>query len=265
MGTTFSPALTDRGSSSRGLSNALWQGLSTDLAGTRPGTSFFKLYDFQEDVDTTDIWAVTQAGSAGTMTQDATVGNIGVAKIDSGDNDAGDGATVRGGPWLTPAAGSTVYWEARVKVTANTTGPQLFMGLCDATTAVITGAGTAVVNTTNVTDAVAVTTVTGDDGGNALITYMDETGESAVEGSSTLHTLVADTYVKIGARVNGTDTVGFYVDGVLTQTHDAATSSSAGTIPTVPMQLALVCQSDGTTQPVLHVDWVAVGVADFAI
>lgn len=204
-------------------------------------------------------FTVTQAGSAGTFNTNIALDG-GVAICDAGHTDAGDGANVQlgSGPGcFTPEATSRIAFEARIQSTANsTTGAQFFLGLCDAATAIITGGATAVVNTTNVVDAVAFTTVKSNDGGNAVYTYMDETGESATVSSSAIHTFVDAAWVKLGFVIIGLSTVKWFVNGVEQTAFEHLSSTSS--IPSVGMTPSLVVQSDGTVQPIYYIDWLRV-------
>ncbi len=82
---------------------------------------------------------------------------------------------------------------------------------------------------------------------NILLFHSESAGTRS--NTTTPETLVDDTYVKLGFRVEGTDRVRIFVNGV--EFSEKITSN----IPTVAMVPSLVCQSGGTTDPIVHIDW----------
>jgi hypothetical protein len=72
----------------------------------------------------------------------------------------------------------------------------------------------------------------------------------ALTTASSIHTFVDDAWVKLGFKVTGTTKVEFFVNGVLVGTITA-------NIPTTELRPSLVCQSGGTTDPIVHIDWLA--------
>ena len=65
------------------------------------------------------------------------------------------------------------------------------------------------------------------------------------------NTIEEDTYVRLGFKVNGVTNVTHYVDGVA-----ISTSILTANIPIVTLCPSFVCQSGGTNDPIMHLDWV---------
>jgi hypothetical protein len=61
----------------------------------------------------------------------------------------------------------------------------------------------------------------------------------------------ATAWVKFGFYVNGVTSVKFFVNGL----HIAAEDIATANIPIVEMVATLVCQSNGTVDPIVHLDW----------
>ena len=70
-------------------------------------------------------------------------------------------------------------------------------------------------------------------------------------------TIADGTYVKVGFVVDGLSSVTPYVDGVARPKITSVSTASTASIPIVELTPSLSCHSSGTTQPVMHVDWVA--------
>ncbi len=257
----------DRGASDRGLSTSLWKGFGIDSFSDNPRVGSF-WYDPMESYVQVDegsnVRVITGNGAyintivgSGTIVQ-GTAGNYGSLLFDTGATTSGQGVQLQGGLSVVPAAGIEICFEALVKVITITTGPQFLIGLMSPTNVAIGGGATAVVDADE--DAICFTTVTGNDGGTALLTYVDESGEAQVENTG-YHTLVTDTYVKLGCRINGVTGVDWWTDGVeKTAFAHLAAGQSTGTIPTVQMLPTMVMQTDGTVQGTAELDWWAVGV-----
>jgi hypothetical protein len=65
------------------------------------------------------------------------------------------------------------------------------------------------------------------------------------------YTMITDTYVNLGFYVNGITDVTAYVNGV-----EYAKISTAANIPITEMTPTFVCQSNGTANPTMTIDWV---------
>lgn len=187
----------------------------------------------------TGKYTATQA-TAGTFALTDEEG--GVALASAGSTTATQGINVQyggtAGETFVPTAGKDIYFETRVKVTANATGPEFFAGLAITDTSLIAGSALT-------SQAIGFKSVTDD---NVLLaTCKDGSSETT---ASSIHTFVTGTYVKLGVKIVGTSAAKFYVDGVLVATITA-------NIPTTEMRVSFVCQSGGTTSPVAAFDWVA--------
>ena len=89
-----------------------------------------------------------------------------------------------------------------------------------------------------------------------MFTYTDETGETALQGTSAVATLASGTYLKLGGRIYGTSRAEFWVDGDVAYTFTAGTNS----IPTVALSRTIAVQSDdGSTTANAIMDWWAIG------
>ena len=191
-----------------------------------------------------DEWTATTINSGATALADA-VG--GVVAIDAGSTADGDGENVQlnttVGEIFKPAANKDLWYEARVKVDIIT--GDMFIGLHPILTTIIVG-GAAPAGS----DFLGFYSITGD---GVLLSAAEKVD---VGSTGTGTTLVADTWVRLGIRVQtdiaGVMTATFYVDGVPVKTFAAAN------IPIVEMVPSFVMQSEGATAPIMSVDWVKV-------
>jgi len=234
----------DQGADDRGLSTQLWLGLNPDVVGNDPrGGTFFK-----EDFNTlngTDNYTLTLAttGTFGLSTTEVD----GVGLLASGSTTAGQGGNLQWqGPLVIPAAGKKIIFETRLKVVDAATGPEIFAGLA------------MIEDTIIASGAIFTVDHVGFYGVNAVdkeLVFACEDTDVATVGSETPHTLVEDTYVKLGFVIDGVSGVKIFVDGT------EIVNTTAMDIPEeVVLVPSFVCQSDGTTDPVTHIDWFAVGV-----
>lgn len=259
----YSPII-DLKADDRGISTKLWKNVPVSPYDD-PRRGVFWIDDFtmgDASISATGtlrtnngVYTCTKVTS-GTVVVDTALGEEGYLVTDPGATTEGQGYTIQGGPSILPAAGKILCVEARLKTSV--IAPQFLFGTTDSAAAAVTGGATVVVNTTNVTDAVAFTNILSNATAASLYPYNDEAGESAVQGATAIGTLVAATFIKLGFRINGTKSVDYFVDGELVHTHVAG-SGSNGSIPTVALQPILVAQADGA-QPVTTVDWLAVGM-----
>lgn len=243
------PATYDAGSSDRGPSTRLWQHFPADTNHDDPrhGMTYFEdFWQLQAETDQ-GTYAVDNLTS-GTFALDITVANIGVARIDSGAATVDRGAQVQWHIPLAPEAGRKIGFETRVKLTASSTGPFMFMGFATDDTTIISDAP---LNT--VADHIGFEAITSD---NVLL-FHTEDGGTRVSGT-TPHTMVDDTYVKLGFLVEGTSSVTVYVDGAETDIGLTAPDIPDGSV----LLPSFVCHSAGTTQPVMHLDWFKVGTVN---
>lgn len=190
----------------------------------------------------TGKWTATQA-TTGTWALDDAVGGVALADCNSTTVTQGINVQLNGaaGEIFRPAAGRKIWFEARVKAADIATGPEFFLGLANIDTTVI---GTSAVSTT---DHLAFTSVT-DDG--VLLLNGEKGGTGNTEAGTTL---VDDTWVNLGLLVDGVTTCTGYVNGVAT-----ATALVTANIPILEMVPTIVCQSDGSTDSIVHVDWMRI-------
>ena len=183
---------------------------------------------------TTGDWVGT-AATAGT-------GGIGTAEpgvlvLDSGSTTQGQGFQAqRTKSAFVPAANKSIWFECKVKLVTSLSA-QVFIGLAAADTSIIAS------NAMSTNNRIGWTSVTGDG------VLLFDTDKAATGGTSTGTTLVAGTYQYLGFVYDGVaDTVQQYVNGVAT-----GTAVATANIPKVVIYPSFVCQTNGSTQPLLHV------------
>jgi hypothetical protein len=189
---------------------------------------------------TTGDWTLTQATSGTATIATAAPGRL---SIDAGATTDNQGVNLqRLKAAFVPAANKSLWYETKVTLTASTppvTRAQLFIGLAASDTTIIAAGAQSTNNRIGwqiLDGALLVSSFTCDKAG---------TGTTA-----TGHTFVAATAVRLGFFYDGVaDTVQQYINGV-------ATGSAVATanIPKAAIYPSFVVQSDGTDQPILHVD-----------
>jgi len=233
-----------RGSSNllRALSPNIWsQSPLTQLSAGGIDEGFGIIDDFLT-FDDENKWVLTQA-SAGTAALDVAAKG-GVLLLDSASSTNNQGVQIQlggaaGASSFIANANSKIYYEARVKIAdIGSTTCQMFAGLAIVDTSVFASAAN---STANHIGFEAINT-----------TAMGIHSEKAGSRSSTaaVHTVADDAYVKLGFVVDGLTKITPYVNGVA---KDAITTN----IPIVALTPSFVCHSSGTTDPIVHVDWVA--------
>ena len=248
MADLFTRPQAKSGSIGRGLSPNLWhQAPLTQVLTGGLGEGFGFIDDFLAFDDASYRWVLTQA-SAGTAAND-TAAKGGVLLLDSNSTTDNQGIQIQmggavGASSFIPTASSKIYFEARVKVADITdsgavTFCNIAIGLAEVDTTVL---GSGANSTAN----------------HIVFEHVDDDGDvdfhsekaGSRDSSTVLHTLVDDEYFKVGFLVNGTSKITPFVNGVAKTAHTTQ-------IPIVAMTPSLVCHSRGTTDPILHVDWVA--------
>lgn len=140
-----------------------------------------------------------------------------------------------------PQVGQDIWFEARIKAADIATGPEFFLGLAEQDTTIIASSA---ISTANHIGFLSVT----DDN---VVLHSGEKASAAATGAA-IHTFVDDAWVKLGFKVTGLTKVEFWVDGV----KQADTFNlAAANIPIVSLTPSIVCQSGGTTDPIVHLDW----------
>jgi hypothetical protein len=200
---------------------------------------YFDYDDFQKCPVTAEDYTLTQA-TTGAMALSAGADN-GVLELDSNSATTTQGANLqRIAASFTPKAGRTIWFETRLKI-ADTgslaTCGEIFAGLAAMDTTII---GTSAVSTSNHIGFSSVTD-------NGILLSNSEKADAGTTSTGT--TIAEDTYVTLGFKVEGLDTIDFYVNGVLVATHVTAN------IPIVALAPSFVMQSSGTTDPIMHIDY----------
>ena len=242
MGDLYTKPMAKSASLRRGLSPTVWsQAPLTEISNGGLTEGFGFIDDFLSFTDTHG-WVLTQA-TAGTVAPDAAaIGGAVLLDCNSTTNNQGVqiqyGGAVGAASFIASAT-SKIYFAARVKIAAiGSTTCQMFAGLAIVDTSVLASAAN---STANHIGFEAINT-----------TAMGIHSEKAGSRSSTasVHTVVDDDYVKLGFVVDGLTKITPYVNGV-------AKAAITTNIPIVGMTPSFVCHSSGTTDPIVHVDWVA--------
>ena len=238
---SFTPLVSYQGANSgRGLSPALWAKQPRDFQDLSVG---FGITDDFLTFDDENKWVLTQA-TAGTVALDVAAKG-GVLLLDSNSTTNNQGVQVQlggaaGASSFIPSATSKIYYEARIKAAdIGSTTCQVFAGLAIVDTSVFASAANSTANHIGY-EAINST---------AVGIHSEKAGTRSSTASA--HTLVDDTYVKLGFVVDGLTSVTPYVNGV-------AKTAITTNIPIVALTPSFVCHSSGTTDPILHVDWVSV-------
>jgi len=238
---SFTPLVSYQGANSgRGLSPALWAKQPRDFQDLSVG---FGITDDFLTFDDENKWVLTQA-TAGTVALDVAAKG-GVLLLDSNSTTNNQGVQVQlggaaGASSFIPSATSKIYYEARIKAAdIGSTTCQVFAGLAIVDTSVFASAANSTANHIGY-EAINST---------AVGIHSEKAGTRSSTASA--HTLVDDTYVKLGFVVDGLTSVTPFVNGV-------AKTAITTNIPIVALTPSFVCHSSGTTDPILHVDWVSV-------
>ena len=231
----------------RGLSPTLWNQAplaQISVGGLDQGFGFID--DFLSWDDASYRWLLTQA-SAGTIAMDPAAKG-GVLLMDSGGTTNNQGVQMQAGGAIgaasfIPSAASKIYFEARVKIadigTSGSDTGNMLVGLTAVSAAVLSSGANDTANHISFEHL--------DDDG-AVDFHSEKAGSR--DSSTGLHTLVDDDYVKLGFLVDGLTSITPFVNGVAKTAHTTQ-------VPIVAMAPTIVCHSAGTTDPILHVDWVA--------
>ena len=185
-------------------------------------------------------WTVTHDTQGTVALSDTAQG--GVLLIDSNSETVTEGLNVQytdGTLPFIPVAGQDIWFEARFKVVDNAVGAELFVGLSNADTNIID-------SSSNASDNHIGWQCVTDDG--VMLFSAEKAGAGTTKASTTL---VNDTWIRLGFHVKGVTSIDHYVNGVA-----IATSHVTANIPVVGITPSFVCQSEGTTDPIMHLDWV---------
>lgn len=228
-----------------GLSENLWRDCPWEDIKDNPGLGITYFDDFVSDHNptTAEGWVIT-ATTTGTLGLVAAEG--GELKADSaGSTTADDGVEAQLlNCRVLPAAGKTIWFEARVKM--NDATDQYFIGLAATdTTLMASGVIDDVVDKCGFFHHAASTD-------NKISSITART--SADDATADVADNTDATYMTVGFRITGLTSVEFYVNGVLVET-----GSTAANIPNAAMCLSLVSKIEGTgADAELSVDWVRI-------
>lgn len=206
-----------------------------------PKEAVWRFDDFFSEAASADtnLWNIT-IGSSTTVTHSTTV-STGVWNLLS--TAAADVQVNSWTPTVTLAASRSVYFEASVAVSTIASSGAAFIGLGDRA-----GATT--------TPATCITSAGAMDGTNnglgftiAAATIRGVCGKGATIGTPvTVGTAVADTYYRLGLRVDGLNSVTYYLNGI-----EIGKITDTNAIPTAALYLDLAIKHD-TAAKTLRVD-----------
>jgi hypothetical protein len=228
-----------------GFSEALWEDCPFDAIARNPGLgiAFFDDYMSDHNPTTAEGWVITQT-TTGTLTMLA--GEGGALHFDTaGSTTADDGLEAQLlNCRVLPAAGKTIWFEARVKM--NDATDQYYVGLAATDTSLIaSGVLDDVVDKCGFVHAAA-------DTDNKISSVTART--SAEDETSDVADNADGTYTTLGFRISGLTSVEFYVNGALVET-----GVTAANIPNAAMCLSFACKIEGTgTDAEMDVDWVRI-------
>lgn len=187
-------------------------------------------------------WTATQASAGAITTSDTAQG--GVLLMDSASSTVTQGIQIQyteGTLPFKPAADKDIWFECRLKVVDTFDKCEFFAGLAAVDTSII---ATSANSSANHIGWQCVT----DDG---VLLFSSEKATAGATKAST--TIEEATYIRLGFKVNGITDVEHYVNGV-----KIATTQVTANIPIVGLTPSFVCQSGGTNDPIVHLDWVRI-------
>ena len=235
------PGKYDPTTNGRQLSSKLWRDFNPMALAGNPADGWMVIDDFHQSGGATD-WTLTNA-TAGTGALDPTEQN-GSLLIDAASTTDNQGVTSLQylGMCATPAAGNVLAYEVRAKVNV-IAKVDLFLGMASTDTDILG---------TLPTDYAGFYVV---DVGSGLTFGMQDGTEETSSGD--VHTLVADTYVKLGFRLEYGKAPECYVNG-----EEVITGISSDAIPDSLLRPSYECHCGTGTpsaQPELNLDWHASG------
>ena len=216
----------------------VWGTCPINAAMHDPGMAYVLFEDFDNiQAATLAGWTATQS-SAGTWALSDAAG--GVALADAASSTATQGINVQKiGECFLPAADKDIWYETRIKVADTYNKAELFIGLSITDTTIIAASAN---SSTNHIGWQCVT----DDG--VLLFTAEKGGTGATRAAATI---AEDTWIKLGFHVNGVTSIDQYINGVKT-----GTANVTANITVAEITPSFVCQSGGTNDPILHVDYV---------
>jgi len=242
---------------STGPSAAIWATCPVLDIIEDPGVGYYYFDDFTSptvDVTTGDGYTITQSTSGSISHTDLPGGGLLISS--GGHSSADDGATVNaGGEIWKPAAGKTLWFEARVKMSDVATTPDQFLvGLTDTDTAPIASGELSVTGENHIVWYTDSGTTAGQ------IEFATVKAGSADQNSNVNGTVLADdTFVKLGFIVDdvaGNLRVRPFING---QEITSAIVTDTDDIPVTELCLTYVAQCEQTSANAeMTVDWVRI-------
>lgn len=228
-----------------GLSEALWEDCPIKEIERNPGLGIVYFDDFMGMQNTVDTQGWEDSSlNTGTLSLVANEG--GALVCDS----AGNNAIDDGAEWqlltcrFLPKAGNTIWFEARVKM--NDATDQYFIGLAATdTTLMASGVIDDIVDKCGWFHH-----ATSNDNKISTISERGDAEDISVDEADNTD----DTYITLGFRIKGLDSVEFYANGVLVET-----VSVTANVPNVAMCLSLVAKVEvADADAEMTVDWVKI-------
>ena len=221
--------------------SSMWQTFPMLAVQQDPSVGNYYLDHFTGFTTATGGWISTQATS-GTSVQGVLTG--GTLKLDAGATTAHQGIQVqRTGGYVIPAAAKQIWFECKLKTSVLTL--EFLAGLATVSTTLISAGAIS-----GAADLIGFSSVTGD---GVILPQAIKASTAATIATS--NTLVAGTYVRLGFVVTGLSQVDYYVNGTLSKTM----STGSTNIPVSILTPSFVCQTSGTSQPVIDIDYYALG------
>lgn len=198
------------------------------------GTYLNETFQSYNAAATTGDWVLTQATQG---TGAISTAAPGVLELDSNSSTSTQGANLqRVKSVFLPAAGKDLWFEVSLKIVDTFDKVELFAGLSEVRTAIISSSANASDNH------VGWQCVT-DDG--VLLFSAEKATAGATKAAATI---AEDTYIKLGFKISGVTGIQQYINGVA-----VGTAHATANIPVLAMVPSFVCQSAGTNDPIMHI------------
>ncbi len=227
-----------------GLSPLLWADAPKNVAG-RPndGMDFFDDFDNYVDPATTKPWIITLVDTKGSIAFDSGVSG-GVIQFTSATGDSADDGINAQNPLvaITPAAGTDIWFEARLKVSQ--ADEQWAFGFAALDTTLIA---------VGIWDDVVDKVLFGHHTGTADKIIAINARTTVEDDHADIAAMTDDTYVTVGFKITGLTSIDYYVNGVKI----TGLTVTAARIPNATMLLSAVAQYEAA-DTILSVDWVKV-------
>ena len=161
----------------------------------------------------------------------------GVLEVDCNSTTQGQGFQIqRSKAAFVPAADKHIWAEFKFKVVDTYDKVQLFVGLAEIDTTII---GSGAISTANHVGLYGATSNAG--------TMVLAGAKASAATTKTATAIAEDTYIKYGLYFDGVTSVVQYINGV-----ESANALATANIPVVALFPSFVCQTDGTNDPILH-------------